>query len=330
MVDVDPAQGLSREQVRDRVTRGLANTQVENPSRTTGEIVRANVVTRFNILLGPARRDPGCRPGHPRMPCSASCWSPTPPSASSRNCAPKKTLDRLALLTAPKVRVVRDGNIARRSTSRRSSSTTSSSCAPAIKSPSTGRVIAARGLEINESLLTGESDPVAQGDRRCGALRQLRRRRQRSLPGHPSRRQTPTRPPWRRKPSGSPWSDRSSATASTGSSAACQLGRRSGDHPADLEFAAAGGRQPIDAIRPSSPLVGSRGRRRHDPAGPGAADVHRLRRRRRSGSGRRNVLVQELPAIEGLARVDTVCFDKTGTLTEGTLVVQDISAARRT
>jgi cation-transporting ATPase E len=40
--------------------------------------------------------------------------------------------------------------------------------------------------------------------------------------------------------------------------------------------------------------------------------------------GRRNVLVQELPAIEGLARVDTVCFDKTGTLTEGRLTVQEL------
>ncbi|QKW10844.1 HAD-IC family P-type ATPase [Streptomyces sp. NA04227] len=33
--------------------------------------------------------------------------------------------------------------------------------------------------------------------------------------------------------------------------------------------------------------------------------------------GRRQCLVQELPAIEGLARVDVVCLDKTGTLTEG-------------
>jgi cation-transporting ATPase E len=40
--------------------------------------------------------------------------------------------------------------------------------------------------------------------------------------------------------------------------------------------------------------------------------------------GRRNVLVQELPAIEGLARVDTVCFDKTGTLTEGRLTVEEV------
>jgi cation-transporting ATPase E len=35
--------------------------------------------------------------------------------------------------------------------------------------------------------------------------------------------------------------------------------------------------------------------------------------------GQRNVLVQELPAIEGLARVDVVCADKTGTLTENGL-----------
>lgn len=32
---------------------------------------------------------------------------------------------------------------------------------------------------------------------------------------------------------------------------------------------------------------------------------------------KQQVLVQELPAVEGLARVDVVCFDKTGTLTEG-------------
>jgi cation-transporting ATPase E len=33
--------------------------------------------------------------------------------------------------------------------------------------------------------------------------------------------------------------------------------------------------------------------------------------------GRRGCLVQELPAIEGLARVDVLCLDKTGTLTAG-------------
>ena len=42
--------------------------------------------------------------------------------------------------------------------------------------------------------------------------------------------------------------------------------------------------------------------------------------------GRRQCLVQELPAIEGLARVDVVCADKTGTLTENGMRVSDLKA----
>ncbi|MGX9670503.1 cation-translocating P-type ATPase [Mycobacterium sp. HM-7] len=41
--------------------------------------------------------------------------------------------------------------------------------------------------------------------------------------------------------------------------------------------------------------------------------------------GRRQCLVQELPAIEGLARVDVVCADKTGTLTENGMRVSDLT-----
>ncbi|MCK9901036.1 magnesium-transporting ATPase [Parafrankia colletiae] len=40
--------------------------------------------------------------------------------------------------------------------------------------------------------------------------------------------------------------------------------------------------------------------------------------------GRRQCLVQELPAIEGLARVDVVCLDKTGTLTEAAMDVAEL------
>jgi cation-transporting ATPase E len=39
---------------------------------------------------------------------------------------------------------------------------------------------------------------------------------------------------------------------------------------------------------------------------------------------KRRVLVQELPAVEVLARVDVLCIDKTGTLTEGRLVVDEV------
>lgn len=40
--------------------------------------------------------------------------------------------------------------------------------------------------------------------------------------------------------------------------------------------------------------------------------------------GRRQCLVQELPAIEGLARVDVVCADKTGTLTENGMRLREL------
>lgn len=41
--------------------------------------------------------------------------------------------------------------------------------------------------------------------------------------------------------------------------------------------------------------------------------------------GQRKCLVNELPAIEGLARVDVVCADKTGTLTENGMRVSDLA-----
>lgn len=39
---------------------------------------------------------------------------------------------------------------------------------------------------------------------------------------------------------------------------------------------------------------------------------------------RRNVLIQELPAVEGLARVDVLCLDKTGTITTGEMTLDGV------
>ncbi|TMR97256.1 HAD-IC family P-type ATPase [Nonomuraea basaltis] len=44
--------------------------------------------------------------------------------------------------------------------------------------------------------------------------------------------------------------------------------------------------------------------------------------------GRRRCLVQELPAIEGLARVDVLCLDKTGTLTAGGMDLDQVLPLR--
>jgi len=44
--------GLTAAEVADRVARGLVNDVPAAPTRTLAEIVRANLLTRFNFLLG--------------------------------------------------------------------------------------------------------------------------------------------------------------------------------------------------------------------------------------------------------------------------------------
>src|SRR3954470_15729964 len=50
--DTGRAAGLTTAEVADRRSRGLTNDVPLRPSRTFGQIVRANVFTRFNALLG--------------------------------------------------------------------------------------------------------------------------------------------------------------------------------------------------------------------------------------------------------------------------------------
>jgi cation-transporting ATPase E len=46
------AAGLTSQEVRERLAAGLANDVPAAPSRTLAQIVRANLITRFNALLG--------------------------------------------------------------------------------------------------------------------------------------------------------------------------------------------------------------------------------------------------------------------------------------
>ncbi len=49
---VTPAEGLTAAEVAERVRDGQVNVADDRTSRTLGEILRANVFTRFNALLG--------------------------------------------------------------------------------------------------------------------------------------------------------------------------------------------------------------------------------------------------------------------------------------
>src|SRR5437764_11532701 len=51
-IAVTPPIGLSSAQVAERRSRGLTNAGGERTSRSVAEILRANILTRFNLILG--------------------------------------------------------------------------------------------------------------------------------------------------------------------------------------------------------------------------------------------------------------------------------------
>ena len=48
----DPVRGLTAAEVRDRARQGQRNVTTDDNRRTFAEIVRANLLTRFNAILG--------------------------------------------------------------------------------------------------------------------------------------------------------------------------------------------------------------------------------------------------------------------------------------
>ena len=101
-------QGLSREEAAERVARGQANDVPASPSRTVAQIVRANVFTRFNALLG-ALLVIILIVGPLQDALFGGVLIANTLIGIIQELKAKRTLDRLTLLTAPRARVVRDG-----------------------------------------------------------------------------------------------------------------------------------------------------------------------------------------------------------------------------
>ncbi|MGW7046622.1 HAD-IC family P-type ATPase [Streptomyces avermitilis] len=309
------ARGLSTAQVAERVARGEVNDVPVRSSRSLGEIVRANVFTRFNAIIG-------------------VLWlvmlfvAPFQDSLFGyviiantgigiiQEWRAKKTLDSLALIGEAKPTVRRDGVASEVSTSEIVLDDVIET-APGDKIVVDGVCVETDGLEIDESLLTGEADPVV-------------------------------------KHAGDPVMSGSFVVAGGGAFKATKVGREA--YAAQLAEEASRFTLVHSELRTGistilkyvtwmmvptaiglviSQLVVKQNDFKDSvartvggivPMVPEglvlltsvafAIGVIRL--------GRRNVLVQELPAIEGLARVDTVCLDKTGTLTEGGMDVTEL------
>ncbi|MCG8966933.1 MULTISPECIES: HAD-IC family P-type ATPase [Streptomyces] len=303
-----PETGLTTEEVAERVARGLVNDVPVRSSRSLGEIVRANVFTRFNAIIG-------------------VLWvimlivAPIQDSLFGfvilantgigilQEWRAKKTLDSLALIGEVRPAVRRDGRSAEISTSQIVLDDVIE-IGPGDKAVVDGVCVEADGLEIDESLLTGEADPVVKrpGDQvLSGSF---------VVAGGGAFRAT--------KVGREAYAAQLAEEASRFTLVQSEL--RSGIStilkyitwmmvPTAIGLIISQLLTKDDAFKESVartvggivPMV---------PEGlvlltsvAFAIGVIRL--------GRKQCLVQELPAIEGLARVDTVCLDKTGTLTEG-------------
>ena len=312
---VSPEGGLTQDEVRHRVRAGLVNQVAERPSRTTREIIRANVVTRFNLLLGALLLITLIVLRQPRDALFGIVLVTNSAIGIVQELRAKRTLDRLEVVAAPRVRVVRSGEVVEQPVD---SVVVDDliDLRPGEQLVVDGLVESATGLEIDESLLTGEADPVrkqpgdvcfsgsfvAAGSGRYRATHVGEQSYAARL-AHAAKRFTLVRSELR---------DGIDSILGIVSWAVVPIGvllvwsatRAGGTFVEGLGGAVAAG---VAMIPQGLVLLASIAF---------ALGVIRL--------GRRNVLVQELPAIEGLARVDTVCFDKTGTLTNGRLTVEEV------
>ena len=306
--------GLTQAEVTDRVARGLVNAVEERTSRTLGEIARANVLTRFNLLLG-ALAVVTLSTRRYQDAAFSGVLVANSLIGIGQEVRAKRTLDRLAVLNAPTADVVREGVV-------RAVAVGDVVLDDVVEIrngdqvPADGEVLEAAGLEVDESMLTGESDPVEKEPGTAVLSGSI------VVAGHGR-----------------------FVTTAVGAEAYAQKlareARRFTRVPSELQAG-------IDrllryttwAIVGVSPLLLWSQFKTTDTwqdavTGSVAALVGMIPEGlvlltslafllAALSLARRHVLVQELPAVEGLARVDVVCLDKTGTLTEGDLAFEAV------
>ena len=150
--------GLTTAEVEERVAAGLVNDVPDAPVRTLSQIVKANVLTPVNgiiatllVLILVA--------GFPADALFAGVVVSNSVIGIAQELQARRTLNALAVLSAPKARVRRDGEVSEIGISGVVADDVLE-LAPGDQVVVDGEVVTAAGLEIDESLLTGEADPV--------------------------------------------------------------------------------------------------------------------------------------------------------------------------
>ncbi|MFS2087489.1 HAD-IC family P-type ATPase [Paenarthrobacter nicotinovorans] len=312
-------QGLSTAEVAERVAAGQTNAFVQDTSRSVWSIVRSNVLTLFNgiilacfIVLFAIGRWQDALFGFSAIANAVI--------GSVQEYRAKRALDRLALLNAPHARVMRDGSEAEIALDDVVLDDTLVLRA-GDQVPADGLVAASRGLQVDESMLTGESDAVekTEDDRvlsgsvvvagegtavvdRVGAdsfANSLAAEAKRfSLVASELRSSIDRVLKW------VTWFVGPVALLVLNAQMLAQGGWAAASASGAWRDAATATIAAVVAMVPLGLVLMT-----SITFAVGAVKL-----------ARQQVLVQELPAVEGLARVDIICLDKTGTLTQGDIV----------
>lgn len=314
MTAVDAARGLSTAEVAERRADGRTNDVPDPTSRTVAQILRANVVTPFNALLG-VLLVVIIAIGEYRDALFGFVLVANALIGIIQEVRSKRSLDALAVLNAPHAMVRRDGvevDIPSKDIVLDDIIVLSLGDQIAVD----GEVLDSTNLEIDESLLTGEADPVAKvagDDVMSGSF---------VVAGSGVIRATAV--------GAEAYAFRLSSEARRFSLVRSEL--RTGIN--QIIKIVGWMMPPIAVLLITAQLSTHEGfveATQGSVAGlvamvpeglvlltsiAFAVGATRL--------AEKKVLTQELAAIEGLARVDTVCLDKTGTLTEGALTLSTL------
>src|SRR5271165_2948906 len=300
--------GLNEAEVQDRVARGEVNVSTLRTSRSLSEILQANVFTRVNGLLGSLFLII-LWVGPLQDAMFAVILVANAMIGIVQEIRAKRTLDRLVLASAPSVRVVRAG-VPRELRTENIVLDDVIELRQGDQVPVDGVALVANSLEVDESLLTGESEPVTKhlGDEILSGSFVVagNGRMQATRIGSDSYARTLAAKARKFSLARSELRDGINrilgyVTWLLVPTAILLIDTQLLDAQAEWRDAVTSSAGAVIGMVPEGFILLT--------SVALAVAVVRL--------GQRRVLVQELPAVELLARVDVLCLDKTGTLTDG-------------
>ena len=155
---LDSPKGLTETEVAERIEKGQVNNVPDAPVRTTKQILRANVLTPVNGIMG-TLLILILVAGFPGDALFAGVIFSNSFIGIFQELKARKTLTELAVLSAPKARVIREG-ITKEINVSEVVLDDLIEIQPGDQIVVDGELTHSAGLEVDESLLTGESEPI--------------------------------------------------------------------------------------------------------------------------------------------------------------------------